>query len=488
MRTKSLFHRLVLATVLAAGFLFLWGVIGVWGLEVSMMIAECHRRIVQLSFLADGSPVVVRYESDGKPSYRDLAGNPVPQPENEQTGWLNPTHLPARLPRAGGGDVPWEQRIHTYDDGRTPSVVWHFVSDGRPEGAGYFVGYDSQSKACVGYLGTAGFRDVMPSAEELFPFSREEPGAGSRLLSLDRKRKTANRDSSLIRVEAVETASPGRWIVHVFGRDGKLYKADLRKRTVRVILDEPGLRSVAFVSEAQTSPRSYSDRLAARSEDAVLVLDSEGQVLKRYAIPEALRAESISFGETTAGEALMYNSGQEDFLDTEVEYRICWVAPDGRVREKAVTLPYYHPMRSLQTVSAAVVPSPLVLDGLVTGLRTSQLRDDAMEPTFSAALLRALTEFWPALAIAQLIALGLAVLCYRRQLRYGVSRGERIVWPLFVLLLGLPGWIGYRFGRRWPVLEKCPTCGDAVPRDRGECVRCAVEFPMPALKGTEVFA
>lgn len=108
--------------------------------------------------------------------------------------------------------------------------------------------------------------------------------------------------------------------------------------------------------------------------------------------------------------------------------------------------------------------------------------------TVPEALGRSLREFGPALGIAQLIALGLAVLCYRRQLRYGAGRAERILWPLFVLLLGLPGWIGYRFGRRWPVLETCPNCGDAVPRDRGECARCTAAFPLPALQGTEVFA
>jgi hypothetical protein len=111
-----------------------------------------------------------------------------------------------------------------------------------------------------------------------------------------------------------------------------------------------------------------------------------------------------------------------------------------------------------------------------------------LEPTPRAALARALAEFWPALAIAQLSAAALALLCYGRQVRYGAGRAERVAWPLFVLLLGLPGWVGYRFGRSWPVLERCPSCAAAVPRDRGECARCADEFPRPALKGTEVFA
>jgi hypothetical protein len=86
------------------------------------------------------------------------------------------------------------------------------------------------------------------------------------------------------------------------------------------------------------------------------------------------------------------------------------------------------------------------------------------------------------------VAVGLAVLCYHRQLRYGERGWDRWLWLLFVLVLGLPGWIGYRFGRSWPVLEACPGCGTSARRDREACVHCEADFPRPALRGTEVFA
>src|SRR5262249_2772948 len=135
-----------------------------------------------------------------------------------------------------------------------------------------------------------------------------------------------------------------------------------------------------------------------------------------------------------------------------------------------------------------VVPAPLALGGCVGLGRTSDLVKEGLEVTYSAALRRALSEFWPALLLTQVVAAGLAVLCYRRQVRYGAIGAERVVWPLFVLVLGLPGWAGFRFGRSWPVLESCPACDVEVPRDRAVCVRCTAEFPRPALRGTEVFA
>ena len=80
-----------------------------------------------------------------------------------------------------------------------------------------------------------------------------------------------------------------------------------------------------------------------------------------------------------------------------------------------------------------------------------------------------LSECWPSLMLAQLLATGLAILCYRRQRHYSASGSERLLWPLFVLAFGLPGWVAYRFGRSWPVLESCPACGAGVPSS-GEAV------------------
>jgi hypothetical protein len=94
---------------------------------------------------------------------------------------------------------------------------------------------------------------------------------------------------------------------------------------------------------------------------------------------------------------------------------------------------------------------------------------------------------WP-LAVIALVALALAAACYRRQTRYQASPIERIVWPLFVFLLGVPGWIGYRYCRRWPELEPCPACHQPAPRAGEVCAACRHEFPLPAPQGAEIFA
>ena len=90
-------------------------------------------------------------------------------------------------------------------------------------------------------------------------------------------------------------------------------------------------------------------------------------------------------------------------------------------------------MRSLQTLGGLVAPAPLILGGIVAAVRPPELLESGLAATYPEALGRALTEFWAALVIAQAVAFALAVLCYRRQVRYGAGRAERVVWPLFVL-------------------------------------------------------
>jgi hypothetical protein len=278
------------------------------------------------------------------------------------------------------------------------------------------------------------------------------------------------------------------WDTYVFGRDGKLYHADLRKRTIRVVLDGSTIRSVVLGARAPNDDHAIGIVPIIRTDDAVLILGDDDQVENRFAIPESLRGRDLMFVATTDGAAVMYWHSPKDSMATDIDYEINWVAPDGGTREAKVTLPWGGGSANQTVVLGVEAPIPAVVLGGAAFLRTKELLDNGLAATYDEALSRTITEYWPAIAIAQLIAIALAGLCYWRQVRYGARGIERIVWPMFVLVLGLPGWIGYRFGRFWPVLERCPTCRAVVPRDCPECVRCAADFPGPEAKGTEVFA
>jgi hypothetical protein len=482
MTKQGLFPPLSLATVLAVGFVVVWGIGSLWAVQLGMHVAGAIPEHEVLVFLADGTPRVAHYDSQYRSRrYRDLEGNPVAPPESE-AGELAAVRLPAAPSSAlSAGPVPWEHRICSFTDGQTPAVYWYFLSDGRADGTGYFVGYDSQSKVRVGYLGRAGFLDREPAAEERFPCGRSMP-----LSSQPLHNPTEHPENRPTLRARRGDLSP--WSVYVAGLDHRVYRADLQTRTVRVVLDEPGLRTTVLTRTAPDQEAGALVRLAARTDDTVLVLNDSGTVQQRYPIPEGLREQTWNFAETTGGEALVTRITPFENRAGQLEYRIFHIAPDGNYRETAVVLPTGGGGLQLQVAGGVVIPSPLFLGGLVSTLVAREVRESGRAATWPDAVALAWAESAPALLIAQVLAAGLAVLCYRRQVRYAAGGLERIAWPVFVLLLGLPGWIGYRFGRSWPTLEACPECGALAPRDREACAGCTAEFAPPALRGTEVFA
>jgi hypothetical protein len=469
------------------GLLGVWGVVGVYVLEVQGPLRLAGGK--QLLFLGDGTPRVIQTVVHGDWRYLDLEGNEVPPPEDGPAAWLPEAELPAQLPdRAASGDVSWGKRVRSFSDGRAPAVLWYLMTDGRPGGLAYFVGYDSRNKTRVGYLGTAGYRKDMPPGEEQFPFSGATVGPDKWVFS------TQNAGST----EHPRGADTGRaprgclspWDVYLLGHDDQLYHIDLQQGIAHVALSGPRLRSAALVSAERDGKRGTSRRLAVRTADAVLVLDERGGVRQGYAIPEELRKEELHFAQTSSGEAVMYSCSPLDLGGADdMDCRIWWVAADGATRHASVTLTdAFGDMKALRWISGVVVPCPLAANGLLSIGWTRHLQNEGLAATYPEALAKAVRDFWPGLVLVHLLSAGLAVLCYRRQVRYGASRAEQIAWPLFVLALGLPGWVGYRFGRSWPALEACPACGAAAPRDRAECAGCAAAFLPPALKGTEVFA
>jgi hypothetical protein len=493
MKTKESFQALMLGLVLAAGFTLVLGVAVIWIGESALAMAQRSGGAESPVFLKDGSPLIMRSLGQWDYEYFDLKRNPLPEREGVFRQELLIAHLPAAL--ASGPDewdTSWRKRLCSFSDGRMPGTSWYFVSDGRRDGTGYFVGYDSKTCARVGYLGTAGFRPSLPLSGEQFPFGGSTLANAARLVSTQ-----LNHSHMAIPNSQPFGHAPRGFVspsdVYVLAPGGTVYHADLEARTVHVALEAPDLCSAAVLCSAAElgGVRHLQDgapwQLAVRTKEAIMVLDERGALLRRYVVPDTFAGREINFAETTAGEALMYANSPMDSLATEITWTMAWVGPAGVRREEEITLacvPAMQPMRA----GIAVVPSPLALLSFLAVVRAPDLVEEGLSSTYAAALSRALFEYAPGLLIAQLVAALLALLCHGRQVRFGTSPLERVVWPIFVLVLGLPGWIGFRFGRNWPVLEPCPACSCNAPQDREWCRHCEEVFAVPPRKGTEVFA
>jgi hypothetical protein len=475
--------------VLAAGFLPVWATLGIWIMS-AIQDAEGSQPPTRLEFQPDGTPLLMDY-ADGKSTFRDLDGNAVSPPKRGVQPWgTGPVYLTSKppLPEDVNG---WVNRIRTFADVAIPATFWYLVTDGRAEGTAYLVGYDRESKRRLGFIGTAGFREDDVPADERFPFSGPTSGIGSRIIT----------PPGLVNAPTQhpppysETPTPENCVslheLYILGRDHTFYHIDLRKRAVETALKGTSLLSgsLAVIPGRSTPDNPYVACYApvVRTEDAILILDSHGREQRSFSIPDSLRDRDFFFMETLSGGTVMYAGGGQDPFGRTLAYHIIEIARDGRLREANVALPD-KPISSITRYGIGVsIPAPLVLGGFGV-IQAQQLVETGWEAFYSAAIARSLAEFLPSFAVALIVSAALAVLCYRRLMRYGASTSERAVWTLFVLLLGVPGWIGFRFGRTWPVLGACPSCGRMVPRDRETCVRCADAFPRPALKGTEVFA
>ena len=494
MKRKGLLPALSLSVLLALGFALVWLVFATWISDAVVAAVESARVRERLYFLADGTPLI-RGEpvgDTGMAVFRDLEGNPQPPPKESgpETDWRDGRPLVAAISdELPPGGMAWSHRLRsTHDDG-TPPTIWYCLVDDPAAGSAYFIGYDSQAKTRLGYLGTAGFRHEPPPPAERIPLYR-----GDRLEHVLNGQQIAayrfgGRGYSTVMAQGpTPPDSLCQWDILLVGRDHRIYHADLRHRTMAVFLEEAGMRSAMLVWGLHDPVHGTPQYLAVRTEEAVRVFDKHGTELRRHTIPAGLRDQDFLFLETADGGAIMYARSPYDDIAETIDYRIAWVDAHGNVREAAAELAADGSQRTFRILGGVTVPAPLMLAGYCATNRAQQLLAQKLADDYRAACGRAWTEFLPALAIAQLVGAGFAWLCYRRQVRYGAGRRERIAWPLFVLAFGLPGWIGYRFGRSWPLLETCPQCAADVPRDRDECCRCEMEFPRPALKGTEVFA
>ncbi len=492
-KRKGLLQALLLAAFLAAGFQGAWGFVAAWAFQLSQSSTESFSPD-SLAFLADGT--VLHVHADGpyeQRQYRDLQGNAVEVPDSDN---LNAKQLPMSfLPLTLVNQSPlapsgWEQRIRSFTDGTMPPVHWHLVTDGGLYPRAYFVGYDCKTSLRVGYLGTAGFRADPVPPDEMFELAGPiSGGLGSAISLAYEVSEFPLPEPSLIQAPAAD--------VYLIGHGGNFYHVDLRNRRVRVALHVPGLCSAGRIdgmpdanSEAPPpdgiSPNIRRRRLAVRSADSVLVLNLQGKELKHFSIPAELRDKSFSFGETDVGEALMLSSASKSA--TLIEHDIFWVPAHGDVRHAKKTLTRSARELGPQYFAWTMFSDPVSLAvAIAMGYAEARL-SAGLVTSYPDALLLAIKDCALSILVAQLLSVIFAFLCYRRQVRYGARGSERIIWPLFVLALGLPGWIGYRFGRTWPVLAACETCGATAPRTAETCNRCTTEFASSPRLGTELFA
>ena len=415
-------------------------------------------------------------------SYRDLSGQEQEAPDrNDQLPAVYMSWVPGKTAFLRS-ELGWESRLMTFANEREPTANWFFIHDEKPDGAGYFVAYERKSNRRIGFIGMSGFRtDPVPRADWI-------PAAGE----LDSSSPVSIHSGRGWVVKPDRWDVPPRWVY--VSSANVLRKVDLDAGTVRTILETrepivaPGVPRIASWSTGNATKEKH---IFVGTAQQIHELDQQDRVVRVFTIPtEVDPGSSVQWYVMDSGQAIAVfgpppSIRQTDKVSKELVYRF---ANDGAIED--------HFELSLQTGSTALskqaqafllilgVPAPavVVVVTLLLALVTDQIEG------FPAVLTALLKDSVPSLIAVLALSLILAGMAWRRSRAFGLSRQGQIAWAVFVLLFGLPAYVGFLLYRRWPIRQPCPNCQTQVPRDRVACAECGTRFPEPALKGIEIFA
>ncbi len=463
-RKFSLLRQLLWAATLAIGFGVLWSYLVVWlGTSIRDAWQGGRRnwpRLEELVVRSDGTLLIgsTPPENLSLTTYRDLSGRPQDAPDRNDLLWAISMSGEHRTPDFFSSQLGWGQRLKVFRDERNPTVNWFFVHDGKPAGAGYFVSYERVSNRRVGFIGLSGFRSHSVPAAEWFP----------------------------LRGDLISDDSQWRWSPRlVYVPSGNLLRlVDRATRSVTTVFETPepieslGIpmhSSWAFGRPIEEPP------ILVRTRQQICTLDRNHKVIRVFIIPtEVDRQSSVQWYEIGDGRAIAV------FAFTKcLVYRI---AKDGSIQDRyELTLQAGSPAQSEQTRAygvALALPVPAIL--FVVDLFIAIGIDRTQ--SYPAVFLVLLRNSGPSLMVVFALSSVMAIVAWRRSRAFGLAKVERIAWAVFVLLLGLPAFVGFLLYRRWPIRLPCPNCHAGAPRDRAACAECGTPFPGPSLKGTEIFA
>lgn len=499
LRYRENLFSLFLAALVAVGIAALWGMCisvskdSLGGRQVASLAYEVPVRTArgmiirypaQIWLRSDGEAFVSNagYRPDAGQQFYSLDLQPIKLTSKER--WLIGAELrtPPR-PSDGFSRLNWRQRIVPASQTASTSEHWYFVHDGQLDGRGYFIGYDATTKLRVGYLVKTGFSVELPPREEWFEMD------GRRMTRFSSSVIRQREESARHYPGGIYLPLPAALLpesVEYFVSGGRLWSTDLRARVVQPLTADEGV--IAFdVSRAPANGDSLpveeltskDARFVVRTSHKLMLMDLTGKEEAAWVIPDELRDKALSWYVLDDGNAAVIWTERKGDGPWWAQTELAWVDRDGQiVRQQSFVLSETPRAKTAWTEAMATLDLPF----FALALGPYYWNRHSLSETFSSMV----ADNWPPLIVISMISAVLAVLTYRRQRRFALSGAG--AWAAFVFLLGAPGWLAYRWHRRWPVLQPCSECHKPAPRDRDACASCGQLFPPPAPIGTEMFA
>ncbi len=341
-KPSSVLSSLVMATTLAVGFGTLWfvlvNVVGE-GLYEAWAGSPARPPGERLAVRADGTPLIASTPRRAlNAEYRELNGRALSDPENLRLVdpvWMETLFRGSKFQRFLYPSS-WENRLKLFVDDQHRSLYWFFVHDGKPDGTGYFVGYDRADSRLVGFIGQSGFTSSPVPTGERFPV-RSDLMEHIPYWSAANIQLFAGR---LLDEGLLTTPIPSRQ-VYVPCRN-RLYVVDLSARTVQIAFESPEMiESFAVPIESPSPdgrPPSRGPIQEVRTSGHLYLLNREHEVSRTFSIPTAsVRAPYAFVYELSNGEAFA------EFIwtripvdDRNIEPRVLYrIAADGSLVDRS---------------------------------------------------------------------------------------------------------------------------------------------------------
>jgi hypothetical protein len=481
-KPTSIVRELLLTFVVAIGIAAAWCFASLWLGMLVDQVSISRQGIESLMMRQDGEPVITRYQSGAYVANQQIFTLDGEAARGNSQSLMSPSYLQSAPQDLSGSNYPY--RLAGANDGGNPATLWYLFHDGRPNGRAYGVGYDAASKTVAGYFGRNGFSASQPPRDEWFQI------AGSSGLSAV--------------TTAITNSEPFYNEPNIyFLAEGEVWWVDVRRKQVQSLLKAPAAFTVGWAwqtlaelppddndpSTVQIATPYPRRKLAVRSADHMTMLDLLSGDHVDLPLPTTVRDKSCAVFEQADGGFVLFATPMVQH-NGQRHHDVVWLDEAGKVqRERQVEITAVSTLLSspgiVTWVPAVTAPLPLASAALALGISAERRAMQEFE-TFPAALAATIGEFWPGFLVVAGVSVALAIAAYRRQRRYSLPYAAW--WAVFVFLLGVPGYLAYRFHRTWPALEDCPRCGEASPRDRDRCSDCGAAFPPPELKGLEIYA
>ncbi len=506
--TRRRMSAVFIATVLSLGALLVWYVL-TFPLLTYLATRQARNSFYeQLTILKDGTPLLAMTRTD-MTEYRDFEGEVVARGGSPNLGLPNPAAdlpssitAPISLPTKDlqqGRSL--SHRILGLSDGIPATgqreTLWYFIRGPRNRGGAYFAGFDLRSGGLVGYLGAQGYQARRPMTEERF-----ELGADFGIHQFATTQYASFGQIAHTHVSAyVQNGGPPEVVYLALPK--KLIHIDLQRRTVRtfagiadVVSIAPRPQPIAVSAGQPTNPNinivnagsptaqavakeALLERLYVRTRDDVVVLDSDGNLLKKFPIPRAIQRDDLQVYRLSLDSAVM--DGVRDYFD----HHLFWVDLTGNVsRQEEVRLARRGDLFGENPVVGGLfAPGPLpIAVAVLMGVAQSQTYQLM---SLSESLGNAVKQFAIPALFFLILSTCFAWFVYQREKRDG-HRG--IGWAVFVFLFGVFGMVGYLFHRVQAARVACDQCQTPVRRNRADCSFCGASFATPRRLGTEIFA